>query len=390
MRILHVIPAYYPATYWGGPITSVYGLNNALAALPDTEIRVLASDSAGPRLNQKILASALDGAALYPGQQVTFTRRIAGNDFSPAMLRRLPAQIAWADIVHLTAVYSFPTLPVLLLCRLQNKPLVWSLRGALQDAQSLPFARKKMLKALWNRLCLALLQPQKTVLHATSPLEKELSARGLPGIETAVIRNGVETPAQMPQRQFRPNGQLRLLFLSRLDRKKGLENLLEALTLLSDLPISLSVFGTGHKAYQRSLLKLAESFGLSQETIRFYGHADGQAKRDAFFNADVFILPSYSENYGMVIAEALAQGLPVIASTETPWPQLEEKGCGLWVENSPAALAQAIRKMEKMNLAEMSPRGWQWMRDEFSWESIAGQMRRVYESLITPQGAGQK
>lgn len=383
MRILHVIPAYYPATYWGGPIASVYGLNNALATLPNTEIRILATDAAGPRRDQKIVPASLDSAALYPQQRVTFARRIAGSAISLEILRRLPAQIAWAEVVHLTAVYSFTTLPTLLLCRLYHKPLVWSLRGAIQDAQNLSFARKKTLKKIWNRLCLALLDRQKSVLHTTSPAEKEFSVRGLPGVEVVVIRNGVETSTDQPRPQFRPAGRLRLLFLSRLDRKKGLENLLMALKDLPDLPVSLDVFGAGSAAYQQSLQRLIKNYGLPPNAVRFAGHVDGAAKQAAFSNADVFVLPSYSENYGMVIAEALAQGLPVIASTETPWPQLEEKGCGLWVENSPAALAQAIRKMEKMNLAEMGPRGWQWMREEFSWVSIARQMLQVYQKLVS-------
>lgn len=382
MHILHVTSAYYPATYWGGPIFSVYGLNNALANLPEIEIQVLTTDSAGPLLSQRLEAANLNMEELYPNQIIHFTRRILRSSTSLEMLMKLPALVNWADVVHLTGTYSFPTFPTLLACRLFGKPLVWSPRGALQDAQKLEFSRKKRLKNIWNFLCNMLLNPDKTVLHTTSIEERDFSLSSLPGARAVVISNGIDTPLAFPKRDYCPNGELRLLFLSRLHRKKGVENLLDAMVDLKDLNISLSIYGTGDKAYVTSLQERAQKLGLLDGRVHFYGHVDGESKQAAFMNADVFVLPSYSENYGIAIAEALSYGVPVIASHGTPWQKVEEKKCGLWVDNTPQSLGEAVRTIRQMDLADMGRRGWQWMKDDFSWHYISTLMFQSYLELI--------
>lgn len=382
MKILHVSPTYYPATYWGGPIFSVYGLNNALAGLPGVELQVLTTDSAGPLLSQRLDVASLNMKELYPNQIVHFTRRILRSSTSFEMLMKLPALVAWADIVHLTATYSFPTIPVLMICRRFGKPLVWSPRGALQDAQKLEFSRKKRLKNIWNFLCNTLLHPDKSVLHTTSVEERDFSLFSLPHARAVVISNGVDILPALPKRDYCPNGELRLLFLSRLDRKKGLENLLDAMTELKDLKISLSVCGTGDTAYVSSLQERAQRQGLLGETVHFCGHVDGESKKNAFMNADVFVLPSYSENYGMAIAEALSHGVPVIVSRGTPWQKVKEKKCGLWVENDPKSLVQAIRNIRQMDLAGMGAHGWQWMKAELTWDAIAKKFFDVYRDMV--------
>ena len=84
----------------------------------------------------------------------------------------------------------------------------------------------------------------------------------------------------------------------------------------------------------------------------------------------------------MVVAEALAHGVPVIASWGTPWKELVERQCGLWVENDPSSLMKAITEMRSRNLSQMGRSGRQWMEESFSWEAVAGRMSTVYSSLI--------
>ncbi len=113
MRILHVTPSFYPATYFGGPIWTTYALCNALAAQTDVELRVLTTDAAGQRASSRVAIT--DFPAVYPpGYDVYFTRRIAGSATSPGLLARLGKMIGWADAVLLTGTYSFPTIPTLL------------------------------------------------------------------------------------------------------------------------------------------------------------------------------------------------------------------------------------------------------------------------------------
>ena len=112
------------------------------------------------------------------------------------------------------------------------------------------------------------------------------------------------------------------------------------------------------------------------------GSVTDQDKRMLFENSDVAVVPSFTENFGMVVAEALAHAVPVIASKGTPWQRLEETGAGLWVDNSPKSLARAIEQMSRMPLREMGENGREWMKKEFTSKTTTKQMRAAYESLI--------
>ncbi|MDH3673082.1 MAG: glycosyltransferase [Gammaproteobacteria bacterium] len=382
MKILHVIPAFYPATYWGGPVFAVHGLCNALAAIPGVELRVLTTDTAGPQLSKRVKISEFP--TRYPcGYDVFFTRRVLRSEIAPGILWRLWPMIRWADVIHLTGIYSFPTIPTLLACRMLRKPLVWSPRGALQATEEWKGAKKRPLKKIWEKICSAVM-PDRCVLHVTSEIERATSLARLPNAVAAVIPNGTDLPESLPARRWRPDGALRLLFLGRLDPNKGIENLLEALGQIDDDAVRLDVYGTGDSRYSGMLVSLAHQLGL-EGRAQFHGRVEAEEKTKVFLAADLCVMPSYSENFGMVVVEALAHGVPVIASTRTPWAMLEEKGCGWWVENSPEVLARAVQSARGMNLCEMGKRGREWVCAEMNWKVIANDMLTVYGRLVQAQ-----
>jgi glycosyltransferase involved in cell wall biosynthesis len=380
LKILHVSPAFFPATYWGGPIFSVASLCRALAS-NGTELRVLTTDSAGPSASDRIDPAAQRSYPLGHGVAISYCRRLAGVSVSPGLLARLLPLVTWADLVHLTGTYSFPTIPTLLACRLLRKPLVWSPRGALQATQEWAGATNRPAKRLWEQVCSSILGNARCTLHVTSVEEEKASLARVRVRMAKVIRNGVEVPAALAPRPWTPDGRLRLLFLGRLDPKKGIENLLHALASLRDPSISLSICGTGDPGYVSHLERLAASLPVAPRT-RFHGHVDGERKTDAFATADICVAPSHNENFCMVVAESLAHAVPVIASTGTPWARLAERGCGRWVDNSPESLARAIAEMRKERLAEMGSRGRKWMQEEFGWDAVAREMRELYRALI--------
>ncbi len=319
---------------------------------------------------------------MYPsGYQVQFCRRIIGADVSLQFVPRLFRLLRWADVVHLTAAYSFPTLPTLFACRLFNKPIVWSPRGALQATHEWSGARRRRLKAAWEFLCDYIIRAGRCVLHVTSEQERGASLARIPHAGATIIRNGVEIPSLPATRDWLPTGQLRVLFLGRLDPKKGIENLLRAVALLRDRSVIVTVCGAGHAEYTGDLRRLTSSLGIERQ-VSFRGHVDAAAKSAAFFEADVCVAPSYSENFCMVIAEALAHGVPVIASTGTPWPAVVDNDCGEWVDNSPASLAASLLRMRSKPLADMGLRGRDWMKRAFGWDAIAIEMHALYASLI--------
>lgn len=381
MKILHVTPSYYPATFWGGPIFSVYALNNALARLADVSLTVLTTDTAGLRVEERLDKADLSG--LYPNQDVIITRRVAGACVSIELLQKLPGLVRRADVVHLTATYSFPTIPTLVLCRIFNKPLIWSPRGAIQDAHEWEGSRRRQLKRVWERICNILIRRGKVLTHTTSERERVATQERLPCAIAVIVPNGVDVPDMLPQRDWLPGGRLRLMFLGRLSPKKGIENLFEAISLLKDADVTLTVYGTGETGYVAQLKSLADQLGLLGSAIFFVGHVDGAAKSAAFAGADVCVVPSYTENFCMVVAEALANGVPVVASRGTPWADVEKNQCGLWVENNAESLAQAIIRIRGMALSTMGERGRDWMMREFSWDALANEMMGVYRSLVS-------
>jgi len=377
MKVLHIIPTFYPATYWGGPIYSVYGLCNALAKIPNVILRVLTTDASGPHRSDSVEVTSYP--MLYQGgYEVFFCSRWWSTNISPTMLLGLWRMIRWADVVHLTAVYSPPTIPTLLICRVLGKPIMWSPRGSLQRWE---WTTKPRAKRMWEQACNMLLSRNKCVMHVTSEEEGAESMARISNAGIVVVPNGVNIPGSLPAREWVPGGLLRLLYLGRLHQIKGIENLLRAMKLINDETITLSVCGNGDEAYSTRLQALQHELGL-ETRVSFKGHVDGVDKLEAFMNADVCIVPSFTENFGMVVAESLAHGVPVIASQGTPWKEVETHGCGVWIENKPEDLAKAIRHIRTLNLETMGKRGRDWMIRSYGWTAISHEIFVLYERLL--------
>jgi glycosyltransferase involved in cell wall biosynthesis len=380
MKIIHITPTFYPAIYWGGPIYSVYDLCNSTAKIPDVILRVLTTDSASPRCSDAL--NVTDFPISYPGGfLVFFCRRWWAHSFSPGMLLRLWPMIKWADVVHLTAVYSPPTIPTLLICRMLGKPIIWSPRGALQSWDG---STKPLVKRLWVWICNVLISRERCVMHFTSSQEILDSKAWVPNSDSVLIPNSVNLPQVLSDRSWLPDGKLRLLFIGRLHPKKGVENLLYALKLIGDEMISLMICGIGEEAYSRTLRALVNQLSL-EKCVSFKGHVDSNEKMNVFMQSDVCVVPSFTENFGRVVTEALAHGVPVIAGKGTPWEKVQSHDCGLWVENDPESLAKAILCIRAKVLPEMGERGRNWMKEDFCCSEIAAKMHSTYKNLIKHQ-----
>jgi glycosyltransferase involved in cell wall biosynthesis len=373
LKVLHVSPSFFPAGHYGGPIYSGYRLCNSEVRLADVELRVLTTDSDGP----KRISVHETPTPLPEGYDVFYCRRWLRPDIAPRMFLKLSSLIRWADVVHLTSVYSASTIPTLMFCRLYRKPVVWSTRGALQRWEG---STRKIIKGIWERLCNSLCGSERVVLHVTSEEEKLESAQRIPKVQAVVIPNGIELPELGEIQEQRKGDELRILYLGRLHPIKGIENLLRALPELKT-NAHLSICGEGDAAYEIQLRSLAHDLGLNGR-VKFHGRVEGQAKEQQFREADLCVVPSFKENFCIVVAEALAREVPVVASRGTPWQRLEEMGCGLWVDNSSEALSKAIDSAASLSLKEMGQRGRVWMGEEYSWQTIAERMVGLYGSLI--------
>ncbi len=175
-----------------------------------------------------------------------------------------------------------------------------------------------------------------------------------------------------------------LLFLSRIHPIKGGDRLLYAWQQLQHVHADwrLRVVGRGEPSHEQALRKLAHSLQL--ERVDFSGPLYGAEKSKAYFEAAVFVLPTHSENFGMVVAEALAHGCPVVVSKGAPWAGVQEERCGWWVEHDVNTLTgglDAALSESSEALREKGAKGRMWMERDFSWLSVAERMEASYRLI---------
>lgn len=379
IRVLHVSPFFAPAWVYGGLVESAYQFARHLARA-GAAVRVLTTDANGS-------GNTLDWAAKAAyahGQrfEVRYCARVARQSVSLELLGALVEQVRWAGVVHLHGAYSFPTIPTLLAARILRRPVVWTPHGALQRWSG---SRRVRFKSLWEKVCI-LVASRALVLHLTSESEVEETRARFPRATIGLVANGVEIPQSLHRE---PRGaRLRLGFVGRLDPKKGIENLLAACRILRERsgPVfSLAIAGSGASAYEAKLRREIGRLDLSNQ-VELLGDLRGEEKQRMFERTDVLVAPSFTENFAIVVAEALAHGAAVIASTGTPWKEIERMGCGLWVGNDPASLADAISTISSMPVAEMGERGRRWMETGFSWDQCALEMLALYKDLLAQPG----
>jgi len=231
-----------------------------------------------------------------------------------------------------------------------------------------------------------------SLLIATAPEELEsIRALGI-RVPVAIIPNGIELPLEKVTRWLPNKGRRTVLFLSRIHPKKGLEMAIEVWGRLRPTGWKFRIIGPGDASYINLLRCKIQELGLGQQ-VTIEGLLDGEAKFDAFRAADVFLLPTYSENFGVVVAEALAVGTPVITTQGTPWRELEERGCGWWIPIGVEPLVdvlQAVTTMSRESLDLMGEKGRSWVTNCYSWPAIAVKTQKAYKWVLSGRSAALK
>lgn len=214
-------------------------------------------------------------------------------------------------------------------------------------------------------------------------------ARNIRGLDIdrpiVTIPNGVDPPDDLPSL---PDPTLRnrrtVLFLSRIHRKKGLLNLVEAWARLRPDGWGVVIAGPDEDGHESEVRRSIAKHDLVDDFV-FTGPVQGSEKWGLYRSADLFVLPTHSENFGIVVAEALACGTPVVTTRQAPWCDLIENDCGWWVEVGVDPLVDAVADAIRMPAAEreeMGDRGMELAFDKYAWPRVAEKAYDMYKKLL--------
>lgn len=363
MKIIHVVPHINDEA--SGPSYSVPRLCTSLAALGnDVEISCLAANSVIPNVR-------LDVHPQWP-----VMRRFA---VSPRHAVSLWKKSRLVDVVHNHSLWSMVNVASGLVVPGRGAKQVTSPRGTLSNWA---LSRQVLLKKLlWPLQLRALVHAD--LLHATSEQEYMDIRRHKFTAPVAVIPNGIDLHPLAPKAER--SGPKSLLFLGRLHPTKCVDRLLYAwqATQARHPDWQLRIVGVGDTTYEQALRQLAVTLDLQR--VFFPGPLYGEEKFAAYRQAHLYILPSYSENFGMTVAEALAHECPAVVSQGAPWSGLETEGCGWWTNHDVDTLASTLDSAMSLpteRLAEMGRRGRKWMARDYGWDSIAVRMEASYRWIL--------
>src|SRR6185295_7649348 len=300
---------------------------------------------------------------------------------SGGLRRALRDNTASADIIHDHGLWLMPNVYAGSAALRAHVPFVVSPRGML-SAAALSFSHLKK-RAFWYGLQRRSVE-RAACLHATSEAEfHDIRAFGL-GNPVAVIPNGIDLPEPANQSRHIPGSPRTVLSLGRIHPKKGLERLLRAWAGIEarNIDWQLRIVGPAEGAHDKELLALASELGVRRVSIE--GPVYGEQKRAAYRGAELFVLPTLDENFGITVTEALAEGMPVISTKGAPWSGLESEGCGWWIDHGEEPLAASLHRAMALapeSLRAMGAKGRAWVARDFSWARVAGDMLQVYAWL---------
>jgi len=386
LNILHVVPSYLPAVRYGGPIVSVHGLCRALAARGHN-VEVFTTNVDGPTVSDVPLGVPvdIDGVKVWYFPVPALVRLY----WSPAMAHALRRRLKCFDVLHTHSVFLWPTWAAARLARRQHIPYVLTPRGML--VADLIRRKSALLKRCWIALIERNNIANAALVHFTSRIERdEAIALGLAMRDSQIIPNGLDADGSQQRGQATLPGQFSageepfLLFLGRINWKKGLDRLIAALAFVPDC--RLLIAGNDEEGLRPELERLAVKAGVDAR-ISFVGPVYGDDKTALLGRALLLALPSYSENFGNVVLEAMAAGCPVVVTPEVGAADIvRENSAGAVLNGEPAILGAGMRSLisDPAELKRMGQRGREAVMMRYSWDCVAAEMLEHYQRLASP------
>lgn len=410
MKILCVVPSYWPAFQFGGPIYSVHGLNKALVR-KGVDVTVYTTnvglDGKVP-VNQEV---DVDGVKV---SYFAFTKFFefmgaTGWQFSLPMIKALKRNLKAVDIVYIVAIWNYPIAAAAYYCRKYKKPYIISPRGLLY-----PYTTGKKSWKKWPYYHFIAKRDLKgaTTIHYTTEDEAEKCHASL-GLKSKaiVIPNGIDMsefkdmPSKESVRERYPilKGKKVILFLSRINWKKGLDILVRAFSMLAKErnDVHLLIVGNDESEYSEKVKGWIRRCGMNyvdygvkeqaggdrqEAKVSFTGILKGREKLEAYAGTDLFVLPSYSENFGMAVIEAMVCGVPVVISNKVGiYIEVEKNKAGIVVDTDAESLYQGIKLLlENPEFKkEIVINGRKLVEEYYYVNKVADKMMKLYEGNLS-------
>lgn len=392
MRVLHVIPSVSPRR--GGPSFTVQAMAEGLAGT-GIDVSIATTDDDGPgRLTVPLLQPLMQNDITY----WYFPRQTGFYTASWPLTRWLQRHISDFDLVHIHALFSYAALPAALFAARRQIPYVIRPLGTLNRYGMQ--RRRPWLKRLSFALIERNILRHAATIHYTSEQEQHEAAEiGVSG-PAIIIPNPVALPA-LPRAQGREQffqqypwlqGRTLILFLSRLDPKKGLDLLLPAFAQAREhyAQVALVIAGSGDNGFVEKLKSMAADLGIAADVI-WTGFLESSHKAAALAAADMFVLPSYSENFGNVVIEAMSYGTPVIISDQVGiHREIASNSASLVVPCSSDALATAMAKLldDRSMRYSIGQQGRKLVTSHFSNPAITSQLVDLYTDILRSRNHG--
>lgn len=380
LRLLHVVPTYFPAERYGGPIKSVHGLCAGLVAAGHSVDVFTTSVDGDARLDvPEGVPVDVDGVRVW-----YFRSRFDRLYWSPAMSMVLRARISSFDAAHVHSVFLWPASAAAHWARRSRVPYAVSPRGML--VPELISTRNAVIKRTWIGLFERRNLRGAARIHVTSATEADDLRRCDLALSTvSEIPNGVDLDERVVRRPVAGM----VLFLGRLSWKKNLDALIAA---VANLPLATLVLaGPDDEALSPRLLQMARDLGCGAR-VRFVGTVGPSEKRELFATAACAVLPSINENFGNVVIEAMAQGCPVVVAPGVGARSVvSASGGGVVAAGADSAsLKSAIASLldDPISAEARGEAGASHVREHLSWKAVALQMASMYHEMGASGRAG--
>ena len=376
MRVCLISSSFYPAIFYGGPISATWDLSKKIGE-KGVEIYVSTTNANGNKRLENVdvknhTKQAENVFVRYYHEQII-------NLFSLSFLLNIYSDIKKSDVVYVQYLFHYTVAISLLFSWILGKKIVLCPRGSFSNFTLTTD------KSFWKKLWISIfIKPYFTKINwqASSYLEKEDILKYFPNSKVYIISDGIDFDSfqnsqkvdikslvkKYTNKEFKEVSDV-IFSMGRLHKIKGFDVLIDSFSMyVKENPFSKLLIAGVDDGMENKLLNQIDSLGLI-DSVFLIGLVDFKQKKELLSNSSVFALCSEFESFGIVIAEALACGIPIIVSNKTAWRDLNKNNCGIFAENQKEDFFRALNQIKLSDLSSEDCK--KYVKDNFDWEVVS-------------------